>query len=245
MKTNKIEQLEQRNLFSLITVAEGFPGFYEVTGEDVADTVTITVDEDARTFTVNGTTYGHGAANGITVNCLDGDDTLTASANRPNGPIGLNVVGGGGKDRLVSSNLSGGMWGDDGNDYLEQSNSYRAEMYGGTGDDTIVVKGDCVDNRLHGNEGNDIIDGRSLNCPAFIYGEDGNDTMYGSPFGDIIDAGAGSNTIFAGAGDDMLYCKNGALDRIDGGTGHNTAKVDLTSGGAPAEMQFRNVEYWS
>jgi hypothetical protein len=52
-----IEALENRRLFA-VGVSQGFPGFYEVEGDDAADEITVVVDQAARTVTVNGVAYG-------------------------------------------------------------------------------------------------------------------------------------------------------------------------------------------
>jgi Ca2+-binding RTX toxin-like protein len=219
-----IELLESRRLFA-VSVSEGFPGFFEVTGEDVDDVIVVSINQSARTFTVDGKTYGGGKASYITIYALGGNDTVTVSGTG-DGPVGASVLGGDGDDTITLDNVSGAAWGGAGNDQLDFSDSYRAEAYGEDGNDHVTLRGACVDARVHGGDGNDLLLGSACTAPVFFFGEAGNDRLFGSPYGDIIDGGAGRDIMSGLAGDDQFYARDGEPDWILGGDGNDTAICD-------------------
>jgi Ca2+-binding RTX toxin-like protein len=82
-----------------------------------------------------------------------------------------------------------------------------------------------------GGLGNDVI----LNIENLVTGA-GDDTLTGSVFSNVIDAGAGNDVINAGAGDDTVLAGDGndsvlasiGNDSLDGGTGTNTLQAIQT-----------------
>src|SRR5215213_4095684 len=52
-----VETLERRRLLS-VGVVEGYPGYYEVYGDDSANFISISIDNANSTFTLDGTEYG-------------------------------------------------------------------------------------------------------------------------------------------------------------------------------------------
>ncbi len=123
----------------------------------------------------------------------DGDDTVDAG--RGNDTIG----GDGGVNTIsfvtatwdISIDLSGfAHAGANGSDIL--SNFQNA--IGGSGND--VINGTIIANRLEGGEGNDLIDGDRQN-----------------------DQAGGNDSLFGGAGDDVIIDKYGSVAQIFGGTG--------------------------
>lgn len=92
----------------------------------------------------------------------DGDDTVSLADGDRN-----DIDTGGGDD--VVTTAAGGIdliFGGAGNDYLE-SNGEQGEVHGGSGDDTLLAQ-----NRLYGEDGNDILQGGP---DAELHGGDGND----------------------------------------------------------------------
>ena len=54
---------------------------------------------------------------------------------------------------------------------------------------------------------------------------DGDDQVRGGAFGDLIDVAAGSNTVMAGAGDDIVTYRTGGQNQLDGGDGSDTLRI--------------------
>ncbi|MBK3775194.1 hypothetical protein GAY31_13650 [Azospirillum brasilense] len=70
--------------------------------------------------------------------------------------------------------------------------------------------------------GNDLYPGYSWPSPpneaCYIDGFDGDDTIAGTPYSDVIDGGNGHDNLFGGSGNDTMYGANGN-DRLDGDYG--------------------------
>jgi Ca2+-binding RTX toxin-like protein len=219
------ESLERRRLFT--AVSQGIPGYYDVQGTDDDDTIEIAVDQEGGTFTLDGATYG-GVLH-VTVKAGAGNDLVTVSS-AGSGSIAAAIHGDVGNDALTL-NMNGGVWGEDGNDLITLRNSFRGEAYGGAGDDYISVHGNCIENQLEGNEGNDIIWALDNNYGVVLFGGSGDDRLYGSRFDDVIFDGSGSDWIFGLAGNDEFHTNDGARDWIMGGDGIDTLWCDNVEGG--------------
>lgn len=133
-----------------------------------------------------------------------GDDTLNggAAADR--------LLGGGGDDSLIGGQGTDVMFGEGGNDTLN-SGDEADRVYGGTGDDLILggwSEGVKVDG-LWGDAGNDT-----------IYGQLGFDFIDGGAGNDLLDGGAQADNIYGGTGDDTLRGGQG-LDRLFAGDGND------------------------
>src|SRR4051812_20183579 len=111
-----VETMEGRTLFS-VTVSEGYPGYYEITGTDSADVIDVSVDMEAETFTLDDATYTGVAY--ILVDAGGGDDTIRLLASS-GGYIGASVVAGDGNDTMTV-NFDGSIWAGDGDDTLDLS----------------------------------------------------------------------------------------------------------------------------
>jgi Ca2+-binding RTX toxin-like protein len=183
------------------------------------------------------------------------------------------MFGGDGNDRFLNSLPGGLLQGNQGNDTLEASGP--STIYGGQGDDFIeAVSSGSHDNFFQGNKGADQIVGSDVRDTIlggqgddrlvgsggidFLNGNlgddriDGSGQMFGEDGNDIIDGGTvGANSIFGGAGDDLLRGDGGvdtngatgATNVISGDDGDdfistNSPKADTLSGGAGDDTIF-------
>ncbi len=70
-----------------------------------------------------------------------------------------------------------------------------------------------------------------------LFGGDGNDVL------DTDGNKAGASLLFGGAGDDVIYAAGNQLsDAIDGGTGHNTAYLDVPGPGGQISDWYINIQ---
>src|SRR5215212_1726662 len=109
----KLETLERRRLYN-VSVVQGYPGYYEVYGDDDANVIAISVSNADSTFTLDGVTYG--GVSYVSVFGADGDDTLSVNING-SGPIGSSIDAGSGNDDVTLSG-AGAVWGQSGNDVI-------------------------------------------------------------------------------------------------------------------------------
>jgi Ca2+-binding RTX toxin-like protein len=216
-----IEALENRRFFS-VTVTEMYSGFYDVSGDQSADTINIAVSMNDETFTLDGQTYssvsyifvhGEGGADDISVTSVDGP-----------GSIGASITGDDGDD-TITLNFDGGVWAGSGNDVLNLSDSFRGQAYGDAGNDQIYISGACYDAEIIGDSGNDLIDCSNNNYAVTVRAGLGNDTVYGSAFGDQIYGDGGMDDLYGGGGDDAFYASSGHGGLIDGGDGYDIVYV--------------------
>lgn len=152
------------------------------------------------------------AVSAIRIESGDGDDAVRVSPNIPFGGA-ISADGGAGNDDLQGS--YGGpavtLLGGDGHD----------KVGGGTGDDV-----------LHGGPGNDDMDGYNGNDQ--LYGDDGDDRLSGGQLfsSDLIDGGAGSDTIDADWYDNnnptnsVTVTLDGVADDGRPGEGDNVVRVE-------------------
>ena len=218
-----IEGIEPRRHFAVV-VSQGFPGFYEVTGDAADDVIAISIDQAARTFSLDGVVYGGVSA--VNVYGNGGNDTVSINGANGLAPIGASVLGGEGNDTVTVNNVGTAVWGGPGDDTMEFNDSYRAEAYGEDGLDHITLRGNCLDAEVHGGPGNDTLVASGSAVPVFLYGDDGWDRLYGSPLGDVLDGGLDRDMMFGNGGGDQFYARDGSLDWIIGGEGIDTAVTD-------------------
>ena len=219
-----LETLERRRLLT-VSVVPGYPGYYEVYGDESADVIDVTFSADG-TFTVNDATYGGVAY--VTIFGLGGDDSIVVGP--APWPVGVSAHGGHGSDGLTL-NSAGGIWGDEGNDVLRLNNSFRGTVDGGSGDDRIYLAGDCIEPRVDGGDGSDLLDATGNNFGIFAHGGRGEDTVYGSNYDDEIYGDAGNDLLFGAGGNDVAYSVDQQPDRVIGGAGIDTAIVDVGEAG--------------
>jgi Ca2+-binding RTX toxin-like protein len=218
-----VEILEHRRLRS-VSVVQGYPGYYEVYGDDGPDVIAISVSAADSSFTLDGVTYGGVAY--VSVFGNDGDDTISVGVA---GFVGASIQAGPGNDDVTLSG-SGAVWGDSGNDTLRMNNSPRGELYGGSGDDRLYIAGECGDAQIHGEQGNDLIDASASALSVYLFGDQGGDTLLGSQYDDQFYGGPGDDLMFGSGGGDVFYAADLEHDRIIGGAGIDIAYADYGDG---------------
>ena len=228
-----VESLDRRRLCS-VSVVEGYPGYYEVHGDDAGDVIAVDVSNADSTFTLDGVTYG--GVSFVSVFGGDGDDTISVNIGG-SGPIAASIDAGGGSDDVTLVG-AGGVWGQGGNDSIRVADSFRGEAHGGPGDDRIVMSGDSPDTNIRGGPGNDFIDGSANAYPVFPHGDQGDDVILGSNNDDEIYGDGGSDLLAGNGGNDIFWGVDGERDRLVGGAGIDIAYVDLGDGAWGVEYVF-------
>jgi Ca2+-binding RTX toxin-like protein len=87
-----------------------------------------------------------------------------------------------------------------------------------------TIEGTARANRLRGTAGNDVIcayGGRDT-----VDGKGGQDVIIGGPGNDVVVGGPGLDALYGNAGRDRLVSRDGKSDRVVGGAGRDSAKVD-------------------
>lgn len=181
----------------------------------------------------------------------DFDDVLTGFDQEGTDPADTytNELFGGAGDDIIT--------GLDGDDVLDGGTG-DDEIYGGGGDDEIT--GGAGNDVVEGGDGDDVIDTSGPNStgfnPALDLGFPGLVTPDADPFNDrdIVDGGAGNDTIttgddadtiFGGTGDDVI---DGGIDAdsIDGGDGNDTIiggeGSDVIDGGAGDDVIYAALD---
>ena len=215
-----VESLEPRRLCS-VTVSQGYPGYYQIDADNNANSIVVSVNQNAGTFTLNGVNYT--GVSYITINGYGGNDYIQVAGSP--GPIGCAINVGDGND-TISLNFDGVIRAGNGQDNIFLKDSFRGEVHTGSGNDQMYISGRCVDAVVYAGDGNDLIDASTNLYGLTIYGGNGNDTIYGSQGGDQIHTGRGSNLICCTAGNNTVYALNGSPDTIYGGSGNDTVYGD-------------------
>ena len=233
-----LESLERRRLCT--TVVQGYPGFFEVYGDDGDNEISIDVSVDGGSFTLDGQLFQ--GVQQIAVYGLGGNDLIMVSA-IPGSSISASIDGGDGDD-ILSLNFDGAVRGGGGNDRIYLYDSFRGEAYGGSGDDYIWISGGCVDAFVNGDDGDDWIDASSNFYKVFIHGGEGNDVIFGSSFDDHLFGDGGNNAIYGMGGSDKIYIRNGSYDCADGGgDAGDMCYCDRTPEFQDSVSGFENVFY--
>ena len=212
-----LESLETRQHFS-VTVTEMYTGFYDVSGDHQADSISITVSQNEESFTLDGVTYTGVAY--IFVHGNGGEDFISVTSVDGAGVIGASITGDDGSDQ-ITLNFDGGVWGGAGNDLINLSDSFRGIARGDSGNDDIFISGYCYDAEIVGDVGNDLIDCSNNLYRVVVRAGEGNDTVIGSAYNDQIYADGGVDLLIGGGGDDSFYVMDGRGGQIDGGEGHD------------------------
>ncbi len=150
--------------------------------------------------TLDRTTFGDAAANGLTGNAsndflmgLGGNDSIS-------GDLGDDLINGGtGSDSLRGMDNNDTLYGEAGADTLRGGNN-EDELYGGDGNDSMT--GDSGYDTLNGGAGNDQLDGGAQNDT--LYGGSGDDRLWGRDGNDVLLGDTGRDTLYGGTGDDSL-----------------------------------------
>ncbi len=193
------------------------------------------------------TLIGDSGANQLTGGA--GDDQLYGFAGADH------LVGGLGNDMLNGGIGADSLLGGDGNDSL-LIDAADTTIDGGAGYDSALVQTAAAVTLnmatssiewARGNDGNDVFNAGAQTSAVYIYGQDGNDTLTGSAFGDYLDGGVGDDTLVGGDGNDTLFGNTGADimrgqggddtlielggdSLIDGGTGFDSLYVWSNTG---------------
>ena len=221
-----LETLERRRLLT-VSVFQGYPGFYEVHGDDSADVIAISVSSADSTFTLDGVPYGEVAH--ISVFAYGGDDVVDVAIDGPSA-IAASIDAGSGND-VVAVVGGGAIWAGPGDDTLRLTDSYRGEVYGEQGDDVIVINGACADAQIEGGSGSDLIDASNSAYGIYASSGSGDDTVIGSQYDDWLYGNSGSDLLIGGAGDDTFNAVDMECDRLIGGAGVDVAWADVGEAG--------------
>ena len=219
--TTTVEPLEHRRLCS-VTVTQTWTGYYTIQGTPAADNIDISVNRTTGTFTVDGVTFT--GAQYLNVIGGDGNDSIRVSGTG-SGSLAASISGGAGNDN-ISLNFDGAIWGDDGDDNINLYDAFRGQVQGGTGDDFILIIGNCIDTTISGDAGDDGIDASHNNYGVVADGGTGDDAIIGSQYDDQLYGGEGADYIFGEGGNDTIYVQDsgsgGGADCVWGGAGYDT-----------------------
>jgi Ca2+-binding RTX toxin-like protein len=231
-------QLRKLRTFS-VAAALVIPMALLPTATATADTGNTCEGRQATILGTSGNDVIYGTSGNDVIVTFGGDDTIYAGAG--NDVVCADGVGQVGNDRIFGQDGDDSLHGGMGNDYQVGGPGADAS-YGGPGDDhliddTLVGANGSKYDSLVGNDGDDLIDARAgdyangFTVGRYLEGDDGNDTIYGSNYGDNINGGNGNDKIYGlfgydqingGAGNDYLSGGNNYYDYVDGSTGTDT-----------------------
>ncbi|HLO51809.1 MAG TPA: calcium-binding protein [Kamptonema sp.] len=145
-------------------------------------------------------------------------------------PTGFPVFVGGGRRLLAyptsddiqlgSGNLfgfPGGVWGLGGNDTIAGSSDSNERLFGNDGED--VIGGGSGNDILFGGKDSDRLDGNDNN--DVVRGDSGDDFVFGGPGNDLLRGGQGNDRLNGDGGNDFLVGDRG-IDLLTGGEGADT-----------------------
>jgi Ca2+-binding RTX toxin-like protein len=213
---------------------EGLAGDDAISGGDGADVIVPgpgadTVTEAAGVGTKDTLSFDDGRTTGVTVDLAtlataagDTGDTATGTienltgspgADTLTGDAGPNVIAAGGGDDVVR-----GKQGDD-------------DLDGGAGTDQLHFDGEGrtagVTADIGATFGSDGDPAESDTGFEQLFGTEFADTLTGGEDANVIDPGAGVDTVQALGGDDEIHAADGEVDTIDCGAGADTGPFDL------------------
>jgi Ca2+-binding RTX toxin-like protein len=129
----------------------------------------------------------------------DGNDSFTNNTN-----ISAVAHGNAGNDTIQGGWVSDTLYGDGGSDTLWGSSAGTAGnafaedvLYGGSGYQTVAIRGGLVNVDLTQDDGNDQLYGGV--GKDRLYGQEGNDTLVGGEGNDSVDGGPGNDQLFGDA----------------------------------------------
>ncbi|WP_182865929.1 right-handed parallel beta-helix repeat-containing protein [Rhodopirellula sp. JC639] len=140
------------------------------------------------------------------------------------------IDGGTGADTINALGGADHILGGEGDDSINAGGGSDF-VQGGSGDDLIDLGGGTHDVG-HGNEGNDVLYGSVFGDDLLIghsgddklFGRGGNDSLYGGDGDDLLDGGTGTDLILGDAGDDELIGGGGVGDQLSGGAGNDVIR---------------------
>ncbi len=137
------------------------------------------------------------------------------------------MTGGAGNDSFIGGNLADTITGAAGDDRLE-GGAGGDNIDGGSGTDTASYEGSgsavTIDLDASTASGGDAAGDTLTSIENFI-GSSNNDTLTGDGSSNVIDGGAGSDSVYGLGGDDIIVW-DAANAVIDGGSGSDTLQVD-------------------
>ena len=222
-----IETLEGRRFFAA-TVVEGYPGYYEIHGDDADDIIEVSVSQSGESFTLDGTTYT--GVSYISVFGYGGNDFISLHSDEGSGSIAAGVSAGDGTDTVLV-NFDGAIWGGNDDDILYLSDSYFGGVHGEEGNDRIYVSGFSLDSEVSGGSGHDYIDASGNYAGLAIHGDSGKDTIYGTEYEDELCGGTGNDELHGNGGDDAFYTRDQEHDEIYGDAGTDIVYADSDGDG--------------
>ena len=221
-----------------VTGGEGFNQIV-VNGTNGADTLIVGQSSGRITVTRGGATIvadTNMSVQGVTVNALGGNDTVTIQdLSAIACPVLVIVNGGDGNDLITGQGATIGVVrlllnGDAGADTIIGTEG-NDSINGGTGNDAVngragndIITGGLGDDILAGGLGNDTVNGGDGNDS--LTGQEGDDSLSGGDGNDTLRGFSGNDTLAGQVGDDLLNGMDGD-DSILGGVGQ-----DSISGGA-------------
>ncbi|MDZ8053280.1 MAG: phytase [Aulosira sp. ZfuVER01] len=158
----------------------------------------------------------------------EGSDRVFVGANNP--AKNTTVNGGAGNDELtvVEANGINNLFGEAGNDTLQVIEGSRQNLYGGSGDDTLISSGS--NNRLYGGTGDDKLFSNSSDS---LFGGDGDDVLFA---GD-----RGNNRLTGGNGADSFWIVNASLPTSQNIITDFTPGIDVIGIGGIGVIQFGDL----
>ena len=218
-----LESLESRRLFA-VTVTEGYPGFYEIHGDNGDDVINATINMAEESLSVNGQTYPSVVY--VVAYGEGGDDWISITSVDGSGVIGASVDAGAGNDAITLA-VDGGVWAGPGDDAIYLLDSFRGEAYGESGNDYMHIAGLTTDAAIEGGAGSDYIDCTENLYGVVVSGGAGDDTIIGSQLADQLYGDEGVDCIDGAGGNDMIYVQGGGQDYISGGDGDDIAYIEV------------------
>jgi hypothetical protein len=159
----------------------------------------------------------------------DGNDQVFVGVN--GSASNTTVDGGAGNDQLtvVEANGINNIFGAAGNDSLQVVEGSRQNLFGGSGNDTIISNGS--NNRIYGGSGDDKL---FSGVNDYLFGGDGDDVLFAGK--------GGGNRLTGGAGSDQFWVANGSLPTAKNVVTDFTLGVDVIGfGGISGVSKFSDL----
>lgn len=172
-------------------------------------------------FALSSGYYIWGAATGLGEDTL-GNATGVLSGSDPLAGVGGNdqIWGNEGNDSIEGLGGNDTIYGGDDSDTVHGGEGADL-IYGAQGNGTAEALSGSTGNYLYGDEGNDIIWGGGTETD-YLDGGDGNDVLHATgTTGSVLTGGEGNDTLFGSQGDDYLV-GNAGSDVLMGGEGNDT-----------------------